>query len=474
MNATRLRLATTLFALMLHHSSLHADPPASAKPRLDLFGDPLPEGAIARMGTTRFRHDATSIAYLDAKTLVTAGDGVRFWDVATGKMIREWKAEHFGGDRLAALSGNGRVLISVTKQSSLRVWDTTTGKLLAERQKNAPERRGDAIVCLVVSRDGKRFASVREAEQVAWVWGLDRQKEICKFNVPPNDGRGILPSSYPITMSANGKAIASWTDRASIRDAESGKLIQTAKPDLDAIWTTAFSPDGSKLVVTGYAGLAVFDSSGKRLWNGSQQSRRWGAQFCPNGRTLVSTVIDPDNHLSAEIQILDAATGKMQRSWNTPMNWIAATAISPDSKTLATAGGGRLRLWNLADGKEIQKTPGHPNAICATCVSPDGHYVASADFDDSEVRLWEIATGKEVRRYRGHKNGCIGVVFSPNGKLLASSSGDQTVRVWDVATAREVCKFDGFPKPIWQLRFFQRAANSPWRSTKAAQLTSAM
>src|SRR5262245_26733670 len=70
-----------------------AVPPATAAPpaaRTDLLGDPLPDGALARVGTLRFRHLATivSVAYApDGKSVATGGrDGVvRVWDAATGR-----------------------------------------------------------------------------------------------------------------------------------------------------------------------------------------------------------------------------------------------------------------------------------------------------------------------------------------------------------------------------------------------------
>ncbi len=64
----------------------------------DRFGDPLPEGAIARLGTLRFRHPlwVSALAYTaDEKTLVSAcwDGGVRVWDPETGKELRCFPAD---------------------------------------------------------------------------------------------------------------------------------------------------------------------------------------------------------------------------------------------------------------------------------------------------------------------------------------------------------------------------------------------
>src|SRR5262249_34328357 len=63
------------------------------KPKTDLYGDLLPAGALARMGTARLRHGrGSTVAFAaDGKTLITFGGDrtLRFWDVATGRQVRE-------------------------------------------------------------------------------------------------------------------------------------------------------------------------------------------------------------------------------------------------------------------------------------------------------------------------------------------------------------------------------------------------
>ena len=64
--------------------SPQGEPAARAgAPAADRYGDPLPKGAIARLGTTRFRHgDGFPRVFFapDGKTLVTARGEARVWD----------------------------------------------------------------------------------------------------------------------------------------------------------------------------------------------------------------------------------------------------------------------------------------------------------------------------------------------------------------------------------------------------------
>src|SRR5205085_2044823 len=71
--------------------------PAEAKKQLatvDLYGDPLPSHALARLGTVRFRTGTVtqSVALApDGKTIATGSpDGLRLWDAETGQEIRRF------------------------------------------------------------------------------------------------------------------------------------------------------------------------------------------------------------------------------------------------------------------------------------------------------------------------------------------------------------------------------------------------
>src|SRR5262249_16007490 len=151
-------LKTTLAALLMagvvgigatgYETSPSSDPPAQEqkpelpnaevpKPRVDRFGDPLPPGAIARLGTIRLRPagPVRSIACApDGKTLVSANwsQGLHLWDAATGRDLRRF-ADYEKKVNSVAFASDGKSLASAESNSqSIHVWDVASGKQVRE------------------------------------------------------------------------------------------------------------------------------------------------------------------------------------------------------------------------------------------------------------------------------------------------------------------------------------------------------
>src|SRR5262249_33732444 len=83
--------------------------PPGKKAPVDLYGDLLPRGALARLGTVRFRHGRLSRMALspDGKVAATVGgSGLNFWEVPSGKMIHhvERDGPWYVGSRPVAFS----------------------------------------------------------------------------------------------------------------------------------------------------------------------------------------------------------------------------------------------------------------------------------------------------------------------------------------------------------------------------------
>src|SRR5262245_23326374 len=155
----------------------------------DLHGDPLPAGALARMGTVRFRHggNVSFVAFLPDDNLLTAGnDGTaRLWSPA-GKELRRFnlpqqvEQAQFGRRTYfsVAVSADGKVLAANDGQQGIRLWDVAS---VGERK---PIQVTDGIQALALSPDGKAVAATGAAGVVT-VWDTTSGKERGQFNRPP-------------------------------------------------------------------------------------------------------------------------------------------------------------------------------------------------------------------------------------------------------------------------------------------------
>ena len=117
------------------HTTLPSATPAVSQEKLryDLLGDPLPRGAIARLGSVRLRPGGAccSVAFSPTEgRLVSQGyDGaIRFWDLATGKEVLCFMAGAGGWDWPVAFTPDGKHLIGMGRDSVVCRWDAATGK----------------------------------------------------------------------------------------------------------------------------------------------------------------------------------------------------------------------------------------------------------------------------------------------------------------------------------------------------------
>src|SRR5262249_55466980 len=128
------RLMRALVLTLAAVTSSQANPADSAAPRLDAAGDPLPAGAIARLGTIRFRHGGAieAIAFSpDGKTVASAAndDSIVLHDTSTGKRLRSFKPETPGaasGSAVVAFAPDGRTLAASWGPRSVSVWEVAT------------------------------------------------------------------------------------------------------------------------------------------------------------------------------------------------------------------------------------------------------------------------------------------------------------------------------------------------------------
>src|SRR5207249_4171780 len=179
-----------------------------------------------------------------------------------------------------------------------------------------------------------------------------------------------------------------------------------------------------------------------RLWNGTTRQTTTsvsldgvclGLAFSGDGGTLIIlSAQHPDNQLT----LWRLADEKKLAHYSIPQTGPATPfVVARDLSVAAHATEeNKVRMIELATGKERWKAKAADDFVLSIALSPDGKLLASGEgFTDSVIRLWDVASGVEIGHLEGHRAGVGRLLFWPDGKTLASGSFDQTIRLWDVS-----------------------------------------
>jgi WD40 repeat protein len=359
----------------------------------DRYGDPLPPGAVARLGSARLRHQAVALAFApDGKTFATAGvdQMIRLWSAADGKEIRAFKGH--GG---ITFSADGKKLYFFG-EGKLREWDVAEGK--ETRAVNASSQT--FALALVVHPTEPRWLSLENGS--IHEWDLKEGKLLRTVAVPKP--AGLLAALCP-----DAKHFAVFKDDlVTLRDLDD-KEVQRFPVGSRRVERLTFSADGSTLAAACAKQTVLF----------------WDVKTGREIRTLTeaTTVTAPDMSLSADgrsfavfadrsVRVFGVASGKELRRFDAPSG--GRLAFSPDDKRLALVRGNSIVLWDLETGQAVPESTGHGGGVIGVRFSPDGAGVTSVSLEGTAI--WWDAKGRSVASWTAGSPG--GMRLAPDGRSL--------------------------------------------------------
>src|SRR5262249_49716365 len=248
----------------------------------DRYGDPLPAGAIARLGTLRFRSGFLTYkaAFLPGgKTVAScsAGGGVALWDIATGKETHHFLDTHH--TYAFACWPDGKLLACPNRK--IHLFDAVTGREIRVLGGN----EGGATMSVAFSADGKFLASGGH-DNLARLWDVATGKEIRKFE-------GHQKTVYALAFFPDGNTLASYGLDNTIRlwDVPTGKQQAALTRKGDQMKSATFSWEHKLAASSNEDGtIVLWDLANQRVVEvikiGAKPADAMG--FSPDGKMLAS------------------------------------------------------------------------------------------------------------------------------------------------------------------------------------------
>jgi WD40 repeat protein/DNA-binding SARP family transcriptional activator len=378
----------------------------------------------------------------DSRRIVSGGtDGTaRVWELelhptdqtveVVGRQVHLLAAQGTQSGVYAAFSPDARwVITGDVGIAAVKIWD-----LSGQGDAEVVNIRTDpALVDAAYLPDGRIVASYDRGS--VGIWNEDRDAEEPVAILGPAGG-----SDRPVFQAApspNGELVAMVRDLSpvvSVWNVETGTLAFDYDARDDGITAVDWSPDGRYLAVSEFAGrLLMLDAEdgGRPTVVGSEPEPHQirALTFSPDGRTIATASFNqeiPDTH---HVSIWDWKAGEVVRTLD-----VSASSLTYDGSGDRLAIGsydGAVQIRNASTGEVERSFRAGSVTVMNVVFSPDGELLATGG-EDATIRVFDLRAdpGPRLLALRGHASVVSGLDFSPEGKELASASPDEVVRVW--------------------------------------------
>jgi WD40 repeat protein len=212
---------------------------------------------------------------------------------------------------------------------------------------------------------------------------------------------------------------------------------------LEALWSVAFSSDGTQLAVGGQEKIIIFDWKTGVLLNSIDLPGSVALQvaFGPDN-TLISSSFDE------KITVWDLASNAIKYSVHGTAGFSPYSfALSPDGKTLVTGDVTSIQFWDMATGQNSDSREGPNGGIGvapATVFSSKGTFLASTGCDEfvfegcssGKVVLWKSDSTIPLIFSDIHSTWVEVLAFNPDESILASKSGGGVIKLINLSNVK--------------------------------------
>jgi WD40 repeat protein len=242
---------------------------------------------------------------------------------------------------------------------------------------------------------------------------------------------------YAVAVAPERKLVASAGEDCVVQvtDLETGETWSNGEAHREAVYSLAFSADGTYLASGGWDRSVV-------IWNVANRSPQRRLKGLPGRVSAVAFAPQPTPEdervlaigcLDNTIKLWNLRTGKLgefPRDHPAHRSSVEALAFSANGLLASCGLDKAVRVWDVKSGTLCwENDTEHDYLVRTLAFSPDGESLVSASWDKT-VRLWTAATGEPAELPSRHTDWIWSVAFSPDGTTLATTGSDGRIVVW--------------------------------------------